>query len=509
MVIGTLGLHAQSVSYAQSLINQGRYLDAAKQLRPLADGGNAEAQYLAAKLFFEGKGVQKNEQQGIKYVTLSADQGYEYAIEYLVSHYGSEESSFDKAFLIAKKYTDKYPYLKKKNIGVILAKLYITGCGTAKNEALGWDLLEDNNDFSNVMENKKWATDYWDFKRRQAGYASMEDYADYLLSTESSSGVDLLNHLKMLHGSDFESYYETLAQEGNAFAMAIVAKKNYDNGYSSIASRWIEKATAAGSQYGKKLAEEINYVPTEYKNVNYTASIQNFGISRVRREYRYTIIDILYTNPGYYDWITISPEIFLSANGRKCKLVKSSEDLNRRITVTKQKAHTITLTFEAIPETCASFDMIAPGEKGLRWNNITLTNYTAPTTHATHSSSLTPSNSSNRLLMQNTVPNIKLINCFAKKEGTDVVIYIVFNSLANNNIISLHSAKYIDELNHIGKKHVSIRRNDYKPLRTGQQMIFTVKIKDIGWRKKLKNLTVSVSSDNKPGTIVIDNLTWE
>ena len=57
---------AQSVNYAKSLIKEGKYLEAAKQLRPLADGGNAEAQYMAAKLFFEGKGVTKNVNQGIK-----------------------------------------------------------------------------------------------------------------------------------------------------------------------------------------------------------------------------------------------------------------------------------------------------------------------------------------------------------------------------------------------------------------------------------------------------------
>lgn len=35
---------AQAVDYARSLMDQERFLEAAKQLRPLADGGNAEAQ---------------------------------------------------------------------------------------------------------------------------------------------------------------------------------------------------------------------------------------------------------------------------------------------------------------------------------------------------------------------------------------------------------------------------------------------------------------------------------
>ncbi|MBQ9640161.1 MAG: sel1 repeat family protein [Bacteroidaceae bacterium] len=59
------------------LDGKGNYTEAAKCLRPLADGGNAEAQTLAAQLFFEGKGVTKNEAQGVKYATQAAKQGHE------------------------------------------------------------------------------------------------------------------------------------------------------------------------------------------------------------------------------------------------------------------------------------------------------------------------------------------------------------------------------------------------------------------------------------------------
>ena len=38
---------AQSMSTAKYYYEQGKYLEAAKQLRPLADGGNAEAQAMA------------------------------------------------------------------------------------------------------------------------------------------------------------------------------------------------------------------------------------------------------------------------------------------------------------------------------------------------------------------------------------------------------------------------------------------------------------------------------
>lgn len=39
-LFSTITAVAQSVSYARSLINQVMYLDSAKRLRPLADGGN-------------------------------------------------------------------------------------------------------------------------------------------------------------------------------------------------------------------------------------------------------------------------------------------------------------------------------------------------------------------------------------------------------------------------------------------------------------------------------------
>lgn len=70
-----LAVGAQSMYTAKQYYNQGRYLDAAKQLRPLADGGNADAQLMAAELFFEGKGVAKSDAQGVKYATMAVNKG--------------------------------------------------------------------------------------------------------------------------------------------------------------------------------------------------------------------------------------------------------------------------------------------------------------------------------------------------------------------------------------------------------------------------------------------------
>lgn len=64
---------AQSLDRAYDLIEQGKYKEAAVILRPLADGGNTVAQYVAATLFLEGKGVARNPQQAFKYAKMAAD----------------------------------------------------------------------------------------------------------------------------------------------------------------------------------------------------------------------------------------------------------------------------------------------------------------------------------------------------------------------------------------------------------------------------------------------------
>ena len=102
-------VQAQSIYMARQYYEQGRYLDAAKQLRPLADGGNAEAQSMAARLFFEGKGVQRNVTQGVKYAQMALKQGYSVPAD----------------------------------VKAALAECYMKGTGTAKNETRAWNLVKN------------------------------------------------------------------------------------------------------------------------------------------------------------------------------------------------------------------------------------------------------------------------------------------------------------------------------------------------------------------------------
>lgn len=136
-------MSAQSLSTAKMYIEQGQYVNAAKQLRPLADGGNAEAQYLAAKLFFEGHiNNAKAEEQGVKYATMSADQGYEEAVCLLASHYVEKDGS--KTFSILTSYIDKFPELKKGTPGAMLAECYMEGIGCIKSLDQPWWTIEGN-----------------------------------------------------------------------------------------------------------------------------------------------------------------------------------------------------------------------------------------------------------------------------------------------------------------------------------------------------------------------------
>ncbi|MBP3842603.1 MAG: BatD family protein [Prevotella sp.] len=105
---------AQSMSMAKYYYEQGKYLEAAKQLRPLADGGNAEAQAMAARMFFEGKGVQKNDAQGEKYATMAADQGNEDAILLLADYYVSKDQQ--KAVTLLKTSIEKFPKSKEGKV---------------------------------------------------------------------------------------------------------------------------------------------------------------------------------------------------------------------------------------------------------------------------------------------------------------------------------------------------------------------------------------------------------
>lgn len=173
LCMSVIQLKAQSVSYAKSLIEQERYLDAAKQLRPLADNGDVEAQYLAATLFFEGKGVPHNDAQGIKYATLSANQGNTQAILLLADHYKNSHQ-LGKMLATLEHYITQHPYLNKEFVGLRYAECYMRGWGVEKDEEKAWLLASQNKYFDKM---KSTYTSQWEsYKYRHPELFSTQVY---------------------------------------------------------------------------------------------------------------------------------------------------------------------------------------------------------------------------------------------------------------------------------------------------------------------------------------------
>lgn len=172
---------AQSLSTAKMYIEQGRYMDAAKQLRPLADGGNAEAQCLAAELFLDGKGVNKNGEQCVKYATMAADQGYEDAVCVLAKYYADEKNDCQKAFALLNQYIDATPSMKKGRPGMALAHCYMRGLGVMRDEDLAWFTIEGNKyeqDFINMFSNQ-----YEAYKKRYPAKFKAKEEAEIIYDT--------------------------------------------------------------------------------------------------------------------------------------------------------------------------------------------------------------------------------------------------------------------------------------------------------------------------------------
>lgn len=106
---------------AKRLIENGEYKEAALVLRPLTENGNAEAQYLAACLFMEGKGVIKSEEQAEKYFTLAAHGGNEQAAIKLVERYEDAKQLEKVAQLLTKMYeSDNLPSVLAHKYGIYL-----------------------------------------------------------------------------------------------------------------------------------------------------------------------------------------------------------------------------------------------------------------------------------------------------------------------------------------------------------------------------------------------------
>lgn len=148
---------AQSLYQAKQLMERGEYLEAAKQLHPLADGGNSEAQYLAAQLFFEGKGVNQSNDQGVKYAALAAQQGHGAAIYLLASFYEDHGRQSEEFSALSNFYNSYKSRAEQGEASAMLGACYYYGRGVSVDKLKGVTLMKES-DF----------LDSWDEERIEA-----------------------------------------------------------------------------------------------------------------------------------------------------------------------------------------------------------------------------------------------------------------------------------------------------------------------------------------------------
>lgn len=74
---------ADALSEATDVYNTGDYGKAAKLYRPLAEKGNAEAQYVLGMMYRAGRGVERDNSEARKWYQLASEQGHPIAQFYL------------------------------------------------------------------------------------------------------------------------------------------------------------------------------------------------------------------------------------------------------------------------------------------------------------------------------------------------------------------------------------------------------------------------------------------
>lgn len=316
-------IYAQSLSSIESLLKQGRYTEAAKQLRPLADRGNSTAQFWAAVLFFEGKGVNKSEVQGIKYAKLAASQGNDDVAEYMMRVWRETQSNTLRTAIsqLIKDYVKRYPSTRDNSKTWVLYAYYsIVGSrapewGFTTDEDLGWSILEQTK-IKNVLEELGFSPKaYFDYVLKKSGCSSMTQYvsqqsyvSDFLLDV-------IVMDLKRVSGSPLNERlnpWYPMARGGNKYALYICAEKFYDyynkqidkfgNGNACItfATSYSSKAFRAGVQKAKYLAD----ITEKY----------HIGLSITHKGNLYTVFYV--GNGGARDYLAAS---------RDCKMLTYSE----------------------------------------------------------------------------------------------------------------------------------------------------------------------------------------
>lgn len=131
------------VSSAIKAINDKKYEEAVKILKPLADGGNPTAQLELANLLYNGRGMKEDEKAAVGLYTKSAEQGNNEAMFQLGNAFtfGNDTPRLvNDADAEAAKWYFKAASAGHKDAAYSLGLLFLAGKGVQKNEseALVW-----------------------------------------------------------------------------------------------------------------------------------------------------------------------------------------------------------------------------------------------------------------------------------------------------------------------------------------------------------------------------------
>lgn len=214
----TMAIYAQSweLRMAKQYIENGDYKSAALKLRPLAEGGNAEAQYLAAGLFMEGNGVIKSEVQAVKYYQLSAQQLYKPAI-FDLSEYYVRRNEYSKMYMLIKGACDRNEDFLLDETGFILGKMHYEGKGTEKDMEQGWKQM------LRAFKNMKKTNNFYFDEEKLVRYFNEEHkaFTKYFIDKYAKTGSEE-KFLEVLVGKQNENYF---LPEWNSTIIEMVVEK--------------------------------------------------------------------------------------------------------------------------------------------------------------------------------------------------------------------------------------------------------------------------------------------
>ncbi len=137
MAMMPLSLKAQSTSTAQRYINEGRYREAAQILRPLAEGGDAEATVPDGSP--SGEETDEEREAREQQEREAAEQAMDIMLDYYLGT-NQHTLAFRKAYSFANRNED----LKRRHVGYVMAECLLTGKGTVQDTDEAWRIINFN-----------------------------------------------------------------------------------------------------------------------------------------------------------------------------------------------------------------------------------------------------------------------------------------------------------------------------------------------------------------------------